>query len=348
VPVGAYLSGGLDSSIITALIKRKNQNKLQTFSVGFASAKYDETGFQQLVSDHLGTEHASFVCDNKTIGETIPAVVWHAEKPLLRTAPAPLFLLSKMVHESGFKVVLTGEGADEFFTGYNIFKETKLRSFNARQPGSAMRQRLFKRLYPYLKHDKRRGGAYWQDFFLKNYRDTTDPFYSHRLRWENSAFILNFLNPEILSQTAGCDPVRELAEQLHDQPAWQAQSPLARAHFLESYLFLGSYLLCSQGDRMLMSHAIEGRYPFLDHRVIELAARLHPSLKLKGLNEKWILKKTFDAVLPPEVTRRNKNPYRAPIRDAYVAGRAVLEEFVSQDMIKRHGIFAREKVDSRQ
>ncbi len=146
VPVGAYLSGGLDSSITTALVKVKNQNRLRTFSIGFEHAKYDESKYQRLASSHLGTDHSSFTCENKTIGEILSEVIWHAEKPLMRTAPAPLFLLSKMVHDSGFRVVLTGEGADEFFSGYNIYKETKLRCFNARQPGSRIRPLLFKRL----------------------------------------------------------------------------------------------------------------------------------------------------------------------------------------------------------
>lgn len=344
VPVGAYLSGGLDSSIATALIKTRNPNRLRTFSVGFDHAGYDETRYQQLVSSRLGTEHSCFTCSNQIIGEVLPAVVWHAEKPLLRTAPAPLFLLSKLVQEAGFKVVLTGEGADEFFAGYNIFKETKLRCFNARQPGSKFRPLLLKRLYPYLHVDNRRGGAFWQDFFRQHLLDTSDPFYSHRLRWQNSAFILNFLRPEILSQLQADDPVQELTDQLTDYGGWETQTPLARAHFLESYIFLGCYLLNSQGDRMLMSHAVEGRYPFLDRRVITLASRLRPSLKLKGLQEKWILKQAFAGLLPSEVTQRDKTPYRAPIKDAYLAGRNALEEFLSAPTIKQDGIFANEKV----
>ncbi|MCG3118286.1 MAG: Asparagine synthetase [glutamine-hydrolyzing] 1 [bacterium] len=344
VPVGAYLSGGLDSSITTALIKTKNPNRLRTFSVGFAHTQYDETRYQQLVSSHLGTEHSCFTCANQHIGEILPEVIWHTEKPLLRTAPAPLFLLSKLVQDSGFKVVLTGEGADEFFAGYNIFKETKLRCFNARQPDSQFRPWLFKRLYPYLNFDNRRGGAFWQDFFQQHLLDTTDPFYSHRIRWQNSAFVLNFLHPEILSQLHVDEPVQELAAQLSDYAGWETQKPLVRAHFLESYIFLGSYLLSSQGDRMLMSHAIEGRYPFLDRRLIALASRLRPSLKLKGLQEKWILKQAFARLLPPEVTQRNKTPYRAPIKDAYLAGRQVLEEFLSATTIKQDSLFANEKV----
>jgi asparagine synthase (glutamine-hydrolysing) len=344
VPVGAYLSGGLDSSITTALVKVKNQNRLRTFSIGFEHANYDESKYQQLVSSHLGTDHSSFTCDNKTIGEILPEVIWHAEKPLIRTAPAPLFLLSKMVHDSGYRVVLTGEGADEFFSGYNIYKETKLRCFNARQPGSKIRPLLFKRLYPYLNVENGRTGTFWQEFFQKNLLDTSDPFYSHRLRWQNSAFILNFLHPEFLGQEAAYDPIQDLSAQLNGYHTLAQLTPLARAHFLECHIFLGSYLLSSQGDRMLMSHAVEGRYPFLDRRVIEFANRLLPSLKLKGLNEKWILKRAFARLLPSEIVRRTKHPYRAPIKDSFNAGREILEEFTSDRVIDHDGVFASPKV----
>ncbi len=321
VPVGAYLSGGLDSSITTALIKTKNNNRLRTFSVGFENPHYDETKFQHQVSQHLRTDHASFCCTDKMIAEHLADVVWHAEKPLLRTAPVPLFLLSKLVNDAGYKVVITGEGADEFFSGYNIYKETRLRLFNARQPGSKMRPLLFKRLYPYLDAKGDRSASYWQRFFQQSMLDAADPFYSHRLRWQNGAFFLQFLTSEIQDQLRGYDPVAELALQVNGH--LQRHAPLARAQFLEAYVFLGSYLLCSQGDRMLMSHSVEGRYPFLDRRVIDLADRLSPTLKLKGLNEKWILKKAFASFLQPfgytlhaELATSAKKGKKAPERHA--------------------------------
>ncbi len=342
VPVGAYLSGGLDSSITTALIKTKNDNRLQTFSIGFESKHYDETEFQQQVSQHLNTDHASFRCDNKMVAEHLAEVVWHAEKPLLRTAPVPLFLLSKLVRDSGYKVVLTGEGADEYFSGYNIYKETKLRLFNAQQPASKWRPLLFKRLYPYLDTKDDRNAFFWRQFFQKNMLDTADPFYSHRIRWQNSAFILQFLSPEIHNQLLNYDPIAELAQQLNGD--LQRHTPLGRAHLLETYVFLGSYLLCSQGDRMLMSHGVEGRYPFLDRRVIELANRLSPVLKLKGLNEKWILKKAFGQLLPPAVVKRSKQPYRAPIKDMFVADKDRFDHYLLDVDQKNSVLFAGNKV----
>jgi asparagine synthase (glutamine-hydrolysing) len=150
VPIGAYLSGGLDSSVVTALTSRIARSRLRTFSVAFESDEFDETPFQQEMVRALGTEHAATTCTTHDIGRLFPAVVRHAERPILRTVPAPLFAISRLVRERGFKVVLTGEGADEVFAGYDIFKEAKIRRFAARSPSAAWRALLLRRLYPYL------------------------------------------------------------------------------------------------------------------------------------------------------------------------------------------------------
>jgi asparagine synthase (glutamine-hydrolysing) len=343
VPVGAYLSGGLDSSITTAMIRRLHSGRLRTFSIGFENPHYDETFYQQMVSSYLGTEHTALATKNTDLGAHLLDVIWHAEKPLLRSAPIPLFMLSNRVRQSGFKVVLTGEGADEFFSGYNIYKETKVRQFIARQPESERRKKLLQRIYPYLDGRDDRNSAFWRQFFLRDVMATDDPFYSHRLRWQNGAFLMQFFSPELLANLGQYDPVEELRHQTDGM--MDGLDPLARAHFLEYYVFLGSYLLCSQGDRMIMSHGIEGRYPFLDKRVIQLALRLDPRLKMRGLNEKWILKRSFADMLPEQVVNRTKQPYRAPIRDLYLASMDRLHPYLQSDRLKSSGLFNASKVD---
>jgi len=134
VPVGAYLSGGLDSSITTAIIRSHTQNRLDTFSISFTDPNFDESSYQQQMASYLGTDHHIVHCDYQEIGSSLPEVVWHTETPILRTAPIPMFLLSKLVREHHFKVVMTGEGADEFLAGYDIFKEMKVRRFWAKIP----------------------------------------------------------------------------------------------------------------------------------------------------------------------------------------------------------------------
>ncbi|MCE5280571.1 MAG: asparagine synthase (glutamine-hydrolyzing), partial [Deltaproteobacteria bacterium] len=148
VPVGAYLSGGLDSTYVTALVKKHFNNRLRTFSVSFSDERFDEAPFQLKAVDALQTDHRMIRCTDKDIGETLPKVVWHTEVPMTRTAPVPLYMLSGLVRENNFKVVLTGEGSDEIFAGYDIFKEDRVRRFWAREPESALRPLLLRRLYP--------------------------------------------------------------------------------------------------------------------------------------------------------------------------------------------------------
>src|SRR5664280_356891 len=150
VPVGAYLSGGLDSSAIAAIARHYTTCRLETFSVAFEDAAFDERPFQERMAKALGTEHHVVECRQRDIGDVFPDVIWHTETPMLRTAPAPLFLLSDLVHRRGLKVVLTGEGADEFLAGYDVFKEALVRRFWARRPDSRLRPALLRRLYDWL------------------------------------------------------------------------------------------------------------------------------------------------------------------------------------------------------
>jgi len=129
VPVGCYLSGGLDSSGITALVKTEFNHSLRTFGVRFEEKAFDEGEFQKRLVSFLDCDHRELVAVNAEIGASFSDVLRHTERPLLRTAPALLYLLSGLVRDNGFKVVLTGEGADEVFGGYNIFREVKARAF---------------------------------------------------------------------------------------------------------------------------------------------------------------------------------------------------------------------------
>ena len=142
VPVGAYLSGGLDSSSLVALLNRIVPETLRTFSIGFDDAGLDETGHQQQMVVHLGTVNSRIQCSLADIAATFPDTIRHAESSVLRTAPTPMRLLSGLVRRSGIKVVLTGEGADEVLGGYDIFKEAKVRQFWARNPASTWRPAL--------------------------------------------------------------------------------------------------------------------------------------------------------------------------------------------------------------
>src|SRR5581483_11023884 len=187
VPVGAYLSGGLDSTIITALTKQLVGDRLRTFSVGFDDPEYDESPYQAEASRFLHTQHSNVHCSAFDIAVNFPEVIRHTEQPIVRTAPVPLFLLSKLVRESEFKVVLTGEGADEMLGGYDIFKEAKIRRFWARVPNSRLRPLLLRRLDPYMEGIQRQPASYLESFFHIKPEELSSPYFSHLPRWELTA-----------------------------------------------------------------------------------------------------------------------------------------------------------------
>ncbi len=339
VPVGAYLSGGLDSAVITALARKHHPNQLHTFSVKFADAEFDESVYQREASAFLGTEHHEAPCTGRDIAEAFPDVVWHAEKPVLRTAPAPMFLLSGLVREHGLKVVLTGEGADEVLGGYDIFKEAKVRRFWGAQPNSRMRPLLLRRLYPYLANIHKQSDGYLRSFFRVNPEDLDSPFFSHLPRWELTAHLKMFFSEETRHATETSDSCQELTDLLPD--AYCAWPGSCQAEYLESKLLLPGYILSSQGDRAAMAHAVEGRFPFLDHRVVEFASKLPARLKLKVLNEKYLLKFAAKGLVPGSILRRSKQPYRAPDGDAFFDGHPpdYLDELLSNSALKANGIF---------
>ena len=344
VPVAAYLSGGIDSSLICALAQKQLAGSLQTFSVTFAHSRYDERAFQKQVAEALSTEHHTVHVADEDIGELLPRVVEHAENVLLRTAPAPFFRLSALVHDHRTKVVLTGEGADEVFLGYDLFKETQVRAFWARQPQSTCRPRLFQRLYRYLPLSAQSPDMLRQ-FYGIGLENPGALEFSHLIRWTNSGRITRFLSPAFREKVAGFDPVAEFLRAVPD--AVRRWRPLARAQYLEIRTLLSGYLLSSQGDRMLMSNSIEGRFPFLDHRLLELSARLPDALKLKVLNEKYLLKRYARRLLPSIVTEREKFPYRAPVAEALVGPRAPRwsVELLARGAVDEVGVFDGAKVE---
>lgn len=310
VPVGAYLSGGLDSSITSALAKDLNRERLSTFSVEFENPEFDESTFQQEVARRLGTEHHTVRCSHDDIGRIFPQVIRHTETPILRTAPAPMFLLSRLVRDAGIKVVLTGEGADEAFGGYDIFKEAKLRRFWSRLPESRVRPLLLQRLYPYMKNIQSQPPAYLRAFFGVKPETVGHPFFSHLPRFELTGKLKAFFMPEVLAATFDHDPLIGAEAQL--PAAFRQWESFAQAQYLETRGLMPGYILSSQGDRMAMANSIEGRFPFLDHRLVEFGAKLPSRLKMAGLDEKHILKNATKHLVPDSIRQRTKQPYRAP------------------------------------
>jgi asparagine synthase (glutamine-hydrolysing) len=346
VPVGAYLSGGLDSSITTAFINDIEPGILNTFSIGFKDGEFDETPYQLEAARYFNTRHMAMVCSSEEIAKAFPETIWHTEFPVLRTAPTPMYLLSKKVRENNIKVVVTGEGADEFFGGYNIFKEAKIRRFWAKDPQSKLRPLLLSKLYPYLKMMKGMNNHSLKMFFGFRLTETADPLYSHLLRWHNTSRIRSYFSDDLTSGLKDFDPVSALYPSL--PRGFGNWGDLSKSQFLEATIFMSGYLLSSQGDRMAMGNSVEGRYPFLDYRVIEFASRLPEKFRLNGLDEKYLLKKAVKGKIPDSILNRPKQAYRAPIAKSFFgpAAPGFVADLFSEKKIRESGYFDPSRVQN--
>jgi asparagine synthase (glutamine-hydrolysing) len=339
VEVAAYLSGGIDSSSTVAYIKDIEPGILNTFSIGFDDRDFDETTYQSEAVRYLNTRHRSITCTSEEISESFPKVIWHTETPVTRTAPAPMFLLSRLVRENNIKVVITGEGADEMLVGYDIFKEAKIRRFWANQPDSVIRPRLLTKLYPYLPQMKQANPAILKMFYGYKLEDVENPFYSHLLRWNNSNHIKKHFSDQIKSELNGYSPLENLEGNLPE--GFNKWDYLEKSQWLETSIFMSGYLLSSQGDRMAMANSVEGRYPFLDYRVIEFCNKLPGDYKLHSLNEKYLLKKLMQNKIPESIIKRSKQAYRAPVKSAFFLSNPpeYIKEMLAPEYFRKAGIF---------
>jgi asparagine synthase (glutamine-hydrolysing) len=247
----------------------------------------------------------------------------------------PLFLLSAEVRANDIVVVATGEGADELFWGYDLFKEVVVRELHQRDPEGA--RELLEELYGYLPASARRGPA-WDRFLLET-GDPGDPLTSHMTRVEATAAVKAFYRPEVAAEIGEGQSLDRLRAGL--PASFGDWSSLERASWLEINTLLEPYLLAAQGDRVAMAHGVEGRYPFLDHRVFEHAVRLPAERKLAGMEEKAALRELAADLLPPEIVSRSKQPYRAPeVAPFFAQGApAWVEESLSSEALAETGIW---------
>ena len=336
-PVGAYLSGGFDSSITASLARSASRYPLQSFSITYAIPEFDESLHQQEVAEAVGSVHTASVIAMDTIAQSFPDVLWHTETPLLRTAPALMYHLAKVTNEAGVKVVVGGEGADEIFLGNDLFKEHSVRRFCMRRPQSVGRQRLFDR----IPSDVQRGtGA--PEMLRRSLLEAAapnDPLFSHLPRFFSSR-IDEFYSPEFRSGLGGLDVITELRASLPTR--FFGWSPLNQAAYLEMTTRLSPYLLSSNGDRMTMAHGVEGRYPFLDHRLFEFAAALPTGSRLRGLREKEVLRRWASRILSQRIKSKEKPSQRAPDAQSLFlpTSPSWIGDHLTTEALRRVGIFS--------
>ena len=341
VPVGAYLSGGIDSSIITHLVSKMNRERLQTFSVAFEDEDFDESSYQQQMIRQLSSEHCELKISYKMVADNFFNVIHHTDRPLFRSAPVPLYLLSDAVQKAGFKVVLTGEASDEVLWGYDSYKELKLLQFWARHPESKCRPQIIKKLYPHLKHfnDPRQFGL--MRMYYEGFLDSYDnEMASLNIRVSNNSILKNYFNRD---HGVTLDKEKLLANVKETLPPdYDDWSLLQRNQYMEMRTLLSGYLLSSQGDRMSLAHSVEGRYPFLDHRLIEQSFRYPDSYKMHVMSQKHILRETFRKDIPESIIDRPKLPYMAPDLKSFFDGGTLSEQsadLLSEKKLTDYGVF---------
>jgi len=341
VPVANYLSGGIDSSVITHLTALNNNRRFKTFSVAFEDKDFDESFYQKEMVDRINSEHIEKMIDYTSIDDNLLDTVYHTERPIFRTAPVPLYLLSQKVRENGIKVVLTGEAADEILFGYDSYKEIKFLEFWNRRPESNLRPLLIKKLYPHLRHFKDPKKYGMMRMFYEGFLDDfQNELVGLNIRVNNNRILSNYLNKDFKYSFDKENLVENIKNILPGN--FDSWSLLQKNQFLEMKTLLSGYLLSSQGDRMSMAHSVEGRYPFLDHRLVEKTFYYPDKFKLNGFSQKHILRKSFKEQIPVSILDRPKMPYQAPDLKSFYQRNTLSETasyFLSNDLLRDYGIF---------
>ena len=332
VPLGAFLSGGIDSSAVVALMRKLVSGRLRTFSIGFDSPEYDELPYARQVARLFETDHHEFVVRHDAAA-MLPRLVWHYNEPFADSSALPSFALCEQARQV-VKVALNGDGGDEAFLGYDRYLAvalsgwydwipTAVRRAAARGvgllPGGSPKSALYRarRFAEALALEPRRRYARWLTLLTAQQKEElyTDDF---------------------LAQVGGADPL-DLLEAAYD--ASDAACFLEAAVHSDVQLYLPDDLLVKM-DIASMAHSLEVRSPFLDHRVMEFAASLPRSLKLKGCTQKFLLKKVLRGVLPDAVLRRPKMGFGVPI-DHWLRGdlREMAYDVLLDERARQRGYF---------
>ena len=328
VEFGCYISGGIDSSSLAYLLSEKR--KINTFSISFEDEDYDESNYQNELIKIINSKHRSLNIKKQDISKNFKKVINHSESLLFRTAPVPMYLLSKLVKDSGIKVIYSGEGADEILFGYDIFFENRIRNFWKKFPKSNIRPQLLRKLYNYLpQFSNPRYINLIKDFYINTLaKDSFD--YSHLPRWEQFKQVSSYFN---LKKINTDNMINNLKNSL-DTETFSKDSDYV-CQQIEIQTLLSNYLLSSQGDRMTMANSVEGRYPFLDEVFVSninsySSKKISPLLKSKN-----ILRESFKNFLPRQLVFRPKTAYQAPEASSFVSSNYISEDVIElQDTLK--------------
>lgn len=310
VPIGFYISGGLDSSVVACYIGKYLLNSYYSFAAEIISGGLDESRFQKIVHDYVDSKHYSVEITEEKIWENLSNVIYHAESAVKESYDVAAYLLSGLVQQSPAKAVLTGQGSDEFFYGYagyvvDLFRDMQKDQMSAEE--CEVNERL------------------WGDPYFRFERDHP------RIRKIHTQIYSEDLRREI-------DKFSAWAESPINVERVKGLSSQKRRSYIDFKLRLSDHLLGEHGDRMFFSHSVEGRHPFLDVELLSFVTGIPDKYKLKGTKEKYILQKAAEGIVPQEILKRKKFPFQAPGMSAMVK-KSGGGEFLSDSMIKKYGIF---------
>jgi asparagine synthase (glutamine-hydrolysing) len=332
VPVVSYLSGGVDSSMVVALASHIRGRPIPTFTIRIEDPELDETPEAALVARHVGTEPVVVSCGAAEVLENYPRLVEVAEGPVVDTSCAALLLLAGEVHRRGYKVALTGEGADEWLAGYPWYKVHKLLGGLDIVPGLPLSQWV-RRAYVWMN-----GAPRFPWSAVQRIRTAA----GGPNAWLDIYGLMGLSRPRFYS--------RQMRETLGDFTAYedlglnrermQRWHPLNRSIYLGARVHLPGLLLNAKGDRVAMHSSVETRYPFLDEAVFDYLARLHPRWKLRGFRDKLLLRCLAERWLPRSVAWRRKAMFRAPFDSFHGSGQPpFVEQLLSEESLRRTGYF---------
>ena len=333
VPVGAYLSGGVDSSMITALACHLKGPAINTYTIRVAAPELDELDAANLVARHIGTKPPVVQeFGAADVLNTYPQLIQAAEAPVIDTSCAALLQLAHRVHACGQKVVLTGEGADEWLVGYPWYKGAKVFGFLDLLPGLPLGDRARR---AYLR--------FWRvPQYPPGFRRAVEESVGGPNAWIDAYGVLGLSKLRFYAQPmrevlAKSNPWTDLGIPLERARRWH---PLNRGIWVAARVTLAGHLLQAKGDRVSMHSSVEVRYPFLDEEVFDFLAGLHPRWKLRGFRDKHLLRLLAERWLPPSVYRRRKVIFRAPLDSFHIEPEPpFVAQLLSEESLRRTGYF---------
>jgi asparagine synthase (glutamine-hydrolysing) len=332
--VDLLISGGVDSALLGRLASCE-QSTRRSWSVRFEDPLHDESAYQRQVVAAIGSDHHEREVTANELAAALPDVVAGADCPLVRLAPAATYLLSAAIHEHGGRAVISGEGADEGFLGYDVFKEAMLLERGELRTTTIAAAGLGGT--PSERHDPS-----VLRLMLSSGTAIDQRLATHTVRWRSASALQAHLLPGVLDTAP--DPFSTLARSLPD--GFGSWSSVRRAQYLETSTFLPGYLLSTQADRMLMAHSVEGRYPFLDDEVFDLALALPEQSKLSGPDDKRVLRAVAQRWLPRSIALRPKQGYRAPVDSVLRTrpGQELVDDLLAPPRIESFGVFDPKRV----